>query len=162
MTNTETVTDKAAAVAAQGANVAPKTNVAFSIESLRKAVLRAEDAEVICIVQLTIAPWKNAFVPVEEYVPLTDAVHINAKPFWSPSGRLLYYVSSRDGNLCLYAQRMNPETGKSVGEPFPVQHMDRQRSLSAIGLEMIGITGAGNSIVFNMVTAASDIWLLEP
>jgi hypothetical protein len=31
---------------------------------------------------------------------------------WSPDGRLLYFVSSRDGTRCLYASRIDPATGR--------------------------------------------------
>ena len=38
------------------------------------------------------------------------------KPFWSPDGNLLYFLSSRDGFLCLWAQWLDPSTKHPLGD----------------------------------------------
>ena len=39
-----------------------------------------------------------------------------------PNGRLIYYLSNRDGFGCLYAQRIDPDTGKLADAPLEVKH----------------------------------------
>jgi hypothetical protein len=40
----------------------------------------------------------------------------------APSGKLLYYISERDGFACIWARRLNPRTKMPMGEPFAVHH----------------------------------------
>jgi hypothetical protein len=46
---------------------------------------------------------------------------------WSPDGRLLYLLLTLDGFRCLYAQRMDPDRGTPIGDPFLVQHFHDPR-----------------------------------
>lgn len=43
-------------------------------------------------------------------------------PLWPPDGRLLYYVSQRDGSPCVCAQPFAPD-GKLAGAATPVLHL---------------------------------------
>ena len=49
------------------------------------------------------------------------------KPRWSPNGNLIYFISDRDGYLCLWAQRLANRTKELVGTPFPVYHFHNAR-----------------------------------
>jgi Tol biopolymer transport system component len=41
---------------------------------------------------------------------------------WSPDGNTLYFTSARDGHTCLWAQRLDADSHRPVGEAFAVQH----------------------------------------
>jgi hypothetical protein len=96
-------------------------------------------------------------------MPLTSGNDVSDKPFWSPNGRLIYYLSNRDGFGCLYMQRVDPSTGRALGEPTVLKHLhEAQQSILRVGMGSAGITGSRDKIVFNMSSSTSDIWLLEP
>ena len=44
-------------------------------------------------------------------------------PRWSADGRLLYFLSQRDGEVCVWAQAIHPESGERTGDPFAVLHL---------------------------------------
>jgi Tol biopolymer transport system component len=83
-----------------------------------------------------------------------------AKPFWSPGGDLLYYYSSVDSHLCLYAQRLDPVTKRPRGEAVNVRHFHdalRVAPGSAIGY---GLTA--DRLYIPLESGRSNIWLAEP
>ena len=50
-------------------------------------------------------------------VPLPRATNVAGRATgWSPDGRLLYLLLDVDGFRCLYAQRVDPDRGKAIGE----------------------------------------------
>ncbi len=83
---------------------------------------------------------------------------------WSPDGGLLYFVSSRDGTRCLYAQRIDRSTGGPLGEPFAVRHFHGTRNTWA-GQAGVLSTGPGNAIrggyfFYDIGTYAANIWMM--
>jgi hypothetical protein len=46
---------------------------------------------------------------------LTNNAASDTWPAWSPDSNLLYYLSKRDGFLCLWAQRLDPATKRPAG-----------------------------------------------
>src|SRR5262249_16778597 len=74
--------------------------------------------------QVFIAPFRHtSTVNLDEWIPTAPG----AVPRWSPDGRLLYFVSNRDGYMCLYAQPLDPGTKKPLGDVIEVQHMHGAR-----------------------------------
>ena len=60
----------------------------------------------------------------------------------SPDGRLLYLLLESDGFRCLYALRMDPETGRPSGEPFLVHHFhEASRAWGSTGFGSATVTG---------------------
>src|SRR3954469_17297638 len=41
---------------------------------------------------------------------------------WSPDGNTLYFTSGADGFTCLWAQRLDGNTRRPLGDAFAVQH----------------------------------------
>jgi eukaryotic-like serine/threonine-protein kinase len=83
---------------------------------------------------------------------------------WSPDGSLLYFVSSRDGARCLYAQRLDPVTGKPQGECIVVRHFRGARNIWAgtAGVLSTGPADAvrGGSFLYDLQDASSNIWTI--
>jgi hypothetical protein len=84
---------------------------------------------------------------------------------WSPDGRLLYFLSARDGSRCLYAQRVDAATGKPQGECFPVQHFAGARNMwsGEFGVLSTGPASAmrGESFVYDLAEASSNVWIMS-
>jgi Tol biopolymer transport system component len=84
---------------------------------------------------------------------------------WSPDGAMLYFLSSRDGSRCLYAQRVDPQTGTPQGDPFVVRHFSGARNMWAgqFGVLSTGPGDAmrGGSFLYDLAEASANIWMLS-
>ena len=73
--------------------------------------------------QIMIAPVRNGVAGKEtEWIAVTDGRYSDDKPQFSPDGNTVYFTSSRDGYLCIWAQKLDPVTKRSVGEPLGYEH----------------------------------------
>lgn len=114
--------------------------------------------------QLFATTVSTAPVSEPEWIPL-GPVEADTRPCgWSPDSRVMYFVSSRDGTRCLYAQRLEA-SGRPVGEPFAVQHFHGIRNAS-VGQQGVLSTGPGDamrggSFLHDFATAASNIWMMS-
>ena len=83
---------------------------------------------------------------------------------WSPDGTWLYGTSRRDGNVCLWAQRLDPATKHAAGPAVPIFHAhSRRRAITAQG--PITIYMVRDKIVFKIVFSVferlGNIWMAE-
>ena len=84
---------------------------------------------------------------------------------WSEDGTLIYILSSRDGTRCLYAQRVDAETGRPIGAPIEVQHFHGIRNYRTGAAGVIS-TGPSNAVVagaflFDYATYTANIWTMK-
>ena len=116
--------------------------------------------------QVYVAPFDRA-----RPIPETDWIAIGSpesdvRPVgWSPSGRMLYLFSSRDGFRCLYAQRIDAGSGRPLGEATLVRHLHNVRVAGGGGASVIS-TGAGNAvgrqqIIFDFPDQAVNVWSMR-
>jgi hypothetical protein len=72
---------------------------------------------------------------------------------------LLYTLLGMDGFRCLYAQRLNPDSGAPAGQPYAVHHFhDPAR---AWGSTPMGNAVTPRGFIYDQVETAGSIWLLE-
>lgn len=120
----------------------------------------ASGADAIMIAPLGTEPP----VPRDRWIEIVKP-EADARPSgWSPDGSLLYFVSSRDGTRCLYAQRLNPTNGVPVAEPFVVEHFHGSRIGFSSGFNVLS-TGptnavAGNLFLYDLSAWSANIWTL--
>lgn len=110
--------------------------------------------------QALIAPLRKTDPPGEnEWIHVaTDA----GCPHWSPDGNLLYFLSTRDGFCCFWAQALEPQTKRPVGAPIEVLHFhSARRSLTNTLGGTIGISLTSDRMVFSMKEVTGNIWLAE-
>jgi hypothetical protein len=75
---------------------------------------------------------------------------------------MLYFVSYRDGFLCIWAIRLDPATKKPAGAPFAVYHSHGARlSLSNCVLASIYIPVATDKLVLPLGERRGNIWLAD-
>jgi Tol biopolymer transport system component len=78
-------------------------------------------------------------------------------PKWSPAGNLLYMISTRDGNRCIWAWNYNTRTKKIEGDPFPAKHFHDIRSHPAT--EVAGpFALAGNRLIISLAQISNEMW----
>jgi len=73
--------------------------------------------------QIMIAPVRNGVAGKEaEWITVTNGEYTDDKPQFSPDGNTVYFTSTRDGYLCVWAQKLDPATKRPVGQPFGYEH----------------------------------------
>jgi Tol biopolymer transport system component len=103
----------------------------------------------------------RAGVPKEEaeWIRIGDGDWWDDKPRWSVDGRVVYFISDRDGHRCLWAQRLNGKTRLPEGEVFSVHHFHKMRlSLLNVGLWQLEIDVAKDKIVLGLGDMTGNIW----
>src|SRR5262249_42119604 len=85
-------------------------------------------------------------------------------PRWSSNGNWLYYVSRRDGSLCVWAQRLDPAAKKPIGPPLAIRHFHNlRRSIGNVrDIGAVGLAVAEDKIVVAQTELTSNIWLATP
>ena len=114
--------------------------------------------------KLFIAPLRDGLaLGEEEWIAVTDGSTWDGRSFWSPDGELLYFVSNRDGFLCIWAQHLDARTKQPSGEPFAVQHFHGAgRSMRLGGNGTWGMPLASDKLVVALGETTGNIWLAEP
>jgi serine/threonine protein kinase len=99
--------------------------------------------------------------PRESWIAVTEGGSMERDPAWSPDGRVLYYLSERDGFRCVWARRLD-EHRRPVGGPFAVQHFHAARwSVGEVLGHQIGLWAAPGRLVFALREQTGNIWLQE-
>lgn len=92
------------------------------------------------------------------WVSITDPGEWVDKPRWSADGNTIYYVSDRDGFVCIWSRRFDRAAGKVVGEPRAVAHFHSARN--SLGMVFgLDLAAARNRLVFNLGAVSGNIWL---
>ena len=101
--------------------------------------------------------------PESEWIAVTDAKHEDDKPQFSSDGNTVYFTSSRDGYLCIWAQRLNPVTKHPLGAPFAFEHFHNAagRFAPIFQPSMDDLSVAKDKIVINLPQVQSDIWMTD-
>ena len=87
-----------------------------------------------------------------------DRRHLGS-PGWSPDGRLLYYVSQRDGSPCIWAQPIAPD-GRLAGPAIAALHLHSGIGVFALGIGTgIGVTTDRLFLLTHEVKG--DVWSIE-
>jgi Tol biopolymer transport system component len=112
---------------------------------------------------LAVVPFRSNAPPREnEWVSITKHLpFVQDKPRWSPDGNLLYYISEADGFQCIWAQRLDPDTKRPVGQPLEVSHWhSARRTLKAVPLfQELSLTA--DKLFFNVGETTGNIWMAE-
>jgi serine/threonine protein kinase len=105
---------------------------------------------------------ERGLTPVSDWVPITNGDYSDVLPAFSPNGKLIYFMSRRDGFGCLWAQRLDPATKKPVGPAFAIQHFhSARRSPGSVRSGQRAIAVARNMIVSTMEERTGNIWMSE-
>lgn len=91
---------------------------------------------------------------------LTDGAAFDDKPRWGPDGRVLYFVSNRDGVNNVWARRFDPARGAPVGEPFQVTSFRSPEFLISSQAVQMDIAVTATHLLIPMSESRSDIWML--
>jgi WD40-like Beta Propeller Repeat len=97
-----------------------------------------------------------------EWIPVTDGQHSDDKPQFSADGNTVYFTSTRDGYLCIWAQKLDPVTKHAVGSPFAYEHFHNSAGHDAsIGQAASDMSVARNKILINLPEIHPAIWMTQ-
>lgn len=94
--------------------------------------------------------WTIAAMGGEEPVRVTDDVHMDWSPVWSPDGRYLYFSSDRGGTMNLWRILINESSGRVEGAPEPVTAPTANAGSLALARD-------GTHLVFQSINRRSNI-----
>jgi serine/threonine protein kinase len=106
---------------------------------------------------LYVTSVRDKAVPARDWTAVAEDKNLLASPRWSPDGNLLYYISTRDGNRCVWAQRIDA-TGKPVADSIAVFHSHQLPGLQAVPDARLGLTPTRLYTTFGDVRG--DIWTM--
>jgi len=115
--------------------------------------------------QILIAPVRNGTAGEEkEWIAVTDGQHSDDKPQFSADGNTILFTSTRDGYLCIWAQRLNPITKHPVGQPFAVEHFHNSEGMYGAMLDNqwnYDLSVARNKMLINLPEVQADVWMTQ-
>jgi Tol biopolymer transport system component/tRNA A-37 threonylcarbamoyl transferase component Bud32 len=94
----------------------------------------------------------------ETWILLAEDRNYVGSPAWSRDGKILYYASSRDGFVCIWAQRF-AEDGTPSGEPFAAFHNHESPDMKFYGQSRM--TAAPDRLYMMLVEFTGDLWSLK-
>jgi Tol biopolymer transport system component/DNA-binding winged helix-turn-helix (wHTH) protein len=92
---------------------------------------------------------------------MTDGAAFDDKPRWGPDGRVLYYVSNRDGVRNVWARRFDNSNGTTIGEPFPVTSFRSPQFLISPQAVQMDIAVTATHLLVPMSESRGDVWMLD-
>jgi eukaryotic-like serine/threonine-protein kinase len=113
--------------------------------------------------QIFVAPLKTDGTPAtDNWIAIPHSSRWDDKPRWSPDGNLIYFISDRDGQFCLWAQRVQRRSKQLIGTPFPLYHFHNSRlAMNNVGTNFLEIDVSRNKIVMGLGELTGNIWSLQ-
>jgi len=99
-----------------------------------------------------------------EWIPVIDRSAQNRRPWWSPDGNVLYFISNLDGFQCMWAQRLEPATKHPLGPLMEVYHFHGARHTvenENQGLGAFGPAVSSDQLVFSLSEITGNVWLAD-
>lgn len=108
-----------------------------------------------------IAPMRDGVAaPREQWIALMDRPGVHVRPWWSPNGQVLYFLSDADGKTKVWAQQLRPADKSPVGEPYVVYAPPQERFTVSPGAAFGPALGPA-SVIFQMIETTTNVWLGE-
>jgi Tol biopolymer transport system component/DNA-binding winged helix-turn-helix (wHTH) protein len=105
---------------------------------------------------------RGVAAPKAEWIAVTDGKHEDDKPQFSADGNTVYFTSTRDGNLCIWAQWLDPASKHPQGPPIAVQHFHNSEGRAAVFYQHESdLSVARDKMLINLPKVNSEIWITE-
>jgi Tol biopolymer transport system component len=98
-----------------------------------------------------------------EWIPVTDGRGNDRQPWWSPDGKLVYFISRRDGFDCFWAQRLD-DTKHPAGSAIGVYHMHESRRMLGPAANYVGQVGpsmTNDRLLFSLTELTGNLWIAD-
>lgn len=95
------------------------------------------------------------------WVRITGGNHWTDKPRWSADGKLIYYVTEKDGFLNVWAIHFNTLTRKAEGKPFQVTSFESPSLMFPSSIESSDISLAPGKLAMTLQETSGSVWVLD-
>ena len=100
-----------------------------------------------------------------DWVEISEGASNDYLPLWSDDGKIIYFISDREGRRSIWGRRFNEAERKPVGEAFEVLALRSARRTLVRNfqakLERAGLCITAGRITFALDEANANIWLTE-
>ena len=95
------------------------------------------------------------------WIRMTDGVHWDDKPRWAPDGRMLYFVTSREGFFNVWGIRFDVDRGKPEGAPFQITKFQSPGFKVPTDIYGVDFSLTKEKLVLPIERASGSIWILD-
>lgn len=96
-----------------------------------------------------------------EWIKLTEGRYWDDKPRWSPDGKAIYFVSNRKGFFNVWKVRIDPVSGKPLGQPARVTDFESATQMIMPDIIQLEMALTSDRIILPMMETSGSIWVLE-
>ena len=108
-----------------------------------------------------IAPVRDGHAADKsEWIAVMDRPGRQTRPWWSPDGNMLYFISTSGGKFEIWVQRLHPFTKRPVGEPNRLYSPPREKYSINTGT-WFGPGIGPHNLIFPKAESTSNIWIAE-
>ncbi len=108
-----------------------------------------------------LAPVRDGQAAGEgEWTAIMDRPGTHSRPWWSPDGNTLYFITTAGGKTEVWAQRLQPAAKHPIGEPFRIYRPPAERYVIRGGTWFGPGIGPGK-LVFPLLETTGNIWIAE-
>ena len=106
---------------------------------------------------LFIAPVEDGVATGRDaWIQITEG-SLDARSWWASNGDTLYFLSWRDGFLCIWEQRLDRATKTPLGMARSMQHFHGARRIRQPG--DFGYALTNKELYFGLHETAANIWM---
>lgn len=113
--------------------------------------------------RLYVAPLRTGgAVDETEFIPVDSGARYEGASSWAPDDSRLYYLSDRDGFVCLWSRAFEPRSKKPIGEPSAIAHFHhRSKSFAGLAPPFLKTSPTAGGVVFSLREVAGNVWMAE-
>jgi hypothetical protein len=110
-------------------------------------------------VTISVVPFDRSNAEPDSWIEISAGPRWSGAPRWSADGSVLYFLSERDDFICVWGQRLDPDSKIPIGEPFAVVHAHTS-SLQNLSMArfMWTLEVGGDRLVFNAGEMTGDVY----
>jgi len=92
---------------------------------------------------------------------ITDGKQWDDKPRWSPSGKLIYFISERGGFFNVFDIHFDSESGRPVGDVSQVTRFQSSAMIIARCIPFVGLSVSKSRLMATVSQSSGSIWVLD-
>jgi Tol biopolymer transport system component len=106
-----------------------------------------------------LCSMRGPIAPEKDWVLVTEETTYQQSPRWAANGKVLYFLSERDGHSCIWAQNLDPATKRPVGALAALHHEHRSRFSTNRPRGWESISASRDRLIFALMEITANLCL---